>query len=77
MLSVFDLTARDRNVRNGERISNVSSWPVAVAKPVSYETGRKLAPMLALACFISLFHIGQTVSKYLMFTDTKSLTTWR
>jgi hypothetical protein len=33
MLSVFDLTARDRNVRNGERTSNVSSWPVADIGP--------------------------------------------
>jgi hypothetical protein len=34
---------------------------------VSYETGRKPSLMLALECFKSLFHIGQIVSKCLMF----------
>jgi hypothetical protein len=29
-----------------------------VSKRISYKTGRKPAPMLALACFTSLFPIG-------------------
>jgi hypothetical protein len=42
--------------------SELFSLRVGCSKTVSFETHRKPAPMLALACFISLFHIGQTVS---------------